>query len=247
MKFQFTSFFLARLTLDRLLSVLKVNCLENKHLFNRKEVNMLKTQVDYLAYLEERRHNQTQEWENWRTNRRAEQLKFQEISNQAIKTSADIKQNAQKVANERWNMERNAEVNRQNAVTNRLNAINQQRRNFNDWNIALNSNRIAAENAATNRLNALSSERQSYSSLGQYEVAQARMQNEAGIGWMNAATNQENARLRQRELDMMRTHYMWQDTASMINSTANVANAIFKGAAAMPDVANTAYVMGRLF
>lgn len=207
---------------------------------------MLKTQVDYLAYLEDRRHNQTQEWETWRTNRRAEQLKFLELQNSAAKMSADIKQNAVKLANERWQMERTAEINRMNAATNRINAINQQRKYFNDWNIALDANRIAGRNADTNRLNALSSERQSYSALGQYSVAATRAQQEAGIGWMNAQTNLMNAQLRQRELGLMQQHYMWQDTAAMTNAAANVGKAVSSVASTIPGLANTAFALGRM-
>lgn len=189
---------------------------------------MLNTQVQYFATKEAQRHNQAMEVEAYRSNRANELLKT--ISNriEAQKATETLRQNALKLRQDMWNYEKQANVNMRNAETNRLNALNSARRNFQDWSLGLEANRISELNAQTNMANARTNSMNAATNYGNLLLNQSRYPTEmyalnanAQANVRNASTNYFRALNEQQSIQNQANRYQWQNINDTINTSMN--------------------------
>lgn len=189
---------------------------------------MLNTQVQYFATKEAQRHNQAMEVETYRSNRANELLKNMSNRIEAQKASESLRQNALKLRQDMWNYERQASVNMKNAETNRLNAFNSARRNFQDWSLGLEANRISELNAQSNAANARSNSMNAATNYGNLLLDQARYPTEmyamnvnAQANARNAGTNYFRALNEQQSIQNQANRYQWQNINDTINTSMN--------------------------
>lgn len=193
---------------------------------------MLNTQMQYFAMKENQRHNQAMEVETYRANRANEILKNMSNRIEAQKAQESLRQNALKLKQDMWNYEKQFGVNMRNAETNRLNALNSARRNFQDWSLGLEANRIASQNAASNTMNAGSNAMNAATNYGNLLLNQARypyevyaMNTNAQANARNASTNYFRAENERMSVLNQQNRYQWQNINDTINTTVNAVEA----------------------